>query len=117
MEAILKRANATAAEQGIRFMVVIQASGIDLNKSDSDLDYRYLQRFPKYQRSRLTDAVENTCRVNGIYFLNLFDLFVKSGPEELYFAADRDHWNDRGQDIAAQETALYIMDRIVPGMR
>jgi hypothetical protein len=38
-------------------------------------------------------------------------VFKNSSPEQLYFRAGDNHWNDKGQDIAARETASLIYKR------
>jgi hypothetical protein len=108
MESVLKRANTIAGSKGIKFLVLIQPSKKDLTKDNAVLNYEYLQKYPKYRRTNLTDAVKNKCVENNIYFINLFDVFMRNNPENLYFRIDQMHWNDQGQDIAAKETALYI---------
>ena len=40
-----------------------------------------------------------------IFFI--FDVFLKNNPGSLYFREDDTHWNDRGQDLAARETARF----------
>ena len=40
--------------------------------------------------------------------VNFFEPFMHNNPDTLYFKKDNNHWNDRGQDIAAQKTAAYI---------
>jgi hypothetical protein len=108
MESVLKRANTIAGSKGIKFLVLIQPSKKDLTKDNAVLNYEYLQKYPKYRRTNLADAVKNKCVENNIYFINLFDVFMRNNPENLYFRIDQMHWNDQGQDIAAKETALYI---------
>jgi len=111
MEAILKKANIVALSKGIKLLIVIQPSVIDLTKGNAVLDYEYLQRYPKYRRTNLSDAVKNISVANNINYINLYEVFVKNDPENLFFRDGDDHWNDQGQDIAAKETASYIVNR------
>ena len=111
MEAILKKANIVARSKGIKFLIVIQPSVIDLTKGNAVLDYEYLEQYPKYRRTNLSDAVKNICVANNINYINLYEVFVKNDPENLFFRDGDDHWNDQGQDIAAKETASYIVNR------
>lgn len=109
MEAVLKEAKNFADSKGIKFLVVIQPSVIDATESNGDvLTYQYLQKYPKYKRTNLDDAVETICKRNGIEYLNLFDIFMSHSPDELFFREDDNHWNDRGQDVAAKATTSYI---------
>jgi len=112
MEAVLRTANIIAGSKGIKLLVLIQPSVIDLTKNKSVLNYEYLQKYPGYRRANLTDAIKNICIANNIHFINLFDVFMRNNPENLFFAGD--HWNDQGQDIAAKETASYITSQMMP---
>lgn len=114
MEAVLKTANIVARSKGIKFLVLIQPSVIDLTKGNTVLNYEYLEKYPKYRRTNLTDAVKNICVENNIHYINLYEAFMRNDPENLFFRAGDNHWNDQGQDIAAKETASYITSRMMP---
>jgi hypothetical protein len=107
MEAVLRRASAVAISHDIKFLVLIQPSRVDTTDNDA-LNYKYLEKYPKYKGSRLTDVVENICLANNIHYVNLRDIFMRNNPNHLFFKGDDDHWNDQGQDLAAKETAWYI---------
>ena len=109
MNKVLKRANNLAHAKGIRFLVVIQPSIIDLTNDNSVLNYEYLRKYPRYKRTNLTGEVEKICEINKINFINLFKPFLENSPNDLYFRAGDNHWNDKGQKLAAKETARYIM--------
>lgn len=108
MEEVLKEANNVARMKGIKFLVLIQPSAIDLTKDNVALSYEYLQKYPKYKKTNLTDAVDRICVSHNINSINLFKVFMENDPEDLFFRGD-DHWNDQGQRLAAKETALYII--------
>jgi len=111
MEEVLKKANQLGNSHGIEFLVVIKPFVLDVIKNNIFLSSKYLERFPEYRKTNLTDAVERICRSNNIDYVNLFDVFYKNSPQNLFFAGD-DHWNDLGQDIAAREVALYLRNKI-----
>jgi hypothetical protein len=111
MEAVLKKANNFARSNGIEFLVLIQPSVVDLRKNNFNLNYEYLQKFPHYQKNNLTGVVERICASNNINYINLFDIFKNNKPDKLYFREGDTHWNDKGQDIAAQETASFVLNR------
>lgn len=113
MDAVLKRAKSLANSKGIELLVLIQPSVIDLTKNFK-ISYDYLQKYSGYRRTNLTAAVEKICIANKINFVNLFNVFTRNNPENLFFKVNDNHWNDQGQDIAAKETALYINRRIIP---
>jgi hypothetical protein len=108
MTEVLKEANNLARVKGINFLVLIQPSVIDLTKDNAVLNYEFLQRYPNYKRTNLTDAVEGICVLHGIHSINLFNVFMENSPEDLFFRARDDHWNDQGQKLSAIETARYI---------
>jgi len=110
MSEVLKKAKNLAIAKGIKFLLIIQPSVIDLTKDNSVLNYEYLlQKYPNYKRTNLTGEVEKICAFHNIHCINFFDVFLENNPEELYFRAGDNHWNDQGQKIAAKETAHYII--------
>ena len=109
MAAVLKKARDFADGKGIGFMVLIQPSVIDLTTDNAVLSYEYLQRFPNYHRRNLSSAIQQICNENAIAVVNLFDLFDANDPQNLYFRSGNDHWNDRGQQLAARETVPLIL--------
>lgn len=52
---------------------------------------------------------EEICRDQGLDWLNLFDIFLDADPDNLYFHWEDDHWNDRGQEIAAEAMTEYLL--------
>ena len=42
--------------------------------------------------------------------LDLFETFRANDPASLFFKGRNDHWNDRGQDLAAEATALHLQE-------
>jgi len=116
MDGVIKKAKDIADKNGIGFIVLIQPAVIDLTKNFA-FSYEHLEKYPGYRKTNLTNAVKNICISNHIDFINLFDIFSKNNPEDLFFKGRNDHWNDQGQDIAAKETALYIIKKIIPKNR
>jgi hypothetical protein len=113
MGAVLRAASSFAKSKDIGFLVVIQPSVIDMTKHNAGLGYEYLQNYREYKSSNLTDAVKYLCVENNIPFVDLADVFLSNNPEDLFFKGPQAHWNDLGQDIAAQEAALYISEKIM----
>ncbi|OGW56330.1 MAG: hypothetical protein A2Y81_03125 [Nitrospirae bacterium RBG_13_43_8] len=111
MEGIIRRAKNVADKREIKFVVLIQPSVIDLTENFA-FSYKHLERYPGYRRTNLTDPVKRICVSAGIDFVNLFDVFSRNSPEDLFFKGKNDHWNDQGQDIAAKETALYMIKKV-----
>ena len=73
------------------------------------LSHEHFQGYPGYRKTNLAGAVEEICFRNDIDFVNLFTEFSTNNPETLFFKYPNAHWNDRGQDLAARETASYLM--------
>jgi SGNH hydrolase-like domain, acetyltransferase AlgX len=106
MAAVLAKVKAVTDNASVAFLVVIEPSSRDLtrNREPNYVDFRH---YPGYRPERLSSLVDNICARNGIHRVNLYPVFLKSDPSNLYFLND-DHWNDRGQDLAARKTAEYI---------
>ena len=112
MAAVLRRAKTVADRRGIAFLVVIQPSRIDMTSSQGTIGYQHLRVFPEYRRTNLSARVKDICAQDAIDCIDLFGLFEQNDPGNLYFAAPNDHWNDRGQDLAAREVASWLAGRI-----
>ena len=110
MQAILREGNNLAASNNIKFIVLIQPSVVDLTEGNSDINHTHLQKYPNYKRTNLTNIVEQICIKNNIHKINLFPIFKKNNPENLFFTAGDNHWTDLGQRLAAKETAQFIID-------
>jgi hypothetical protein len=107
LRAILKEAKRHAMEMDVELLVVVQPSRVDV-ATTAPLDHRFLSRYPNYRRDALTGLVEGLCRELRIEVLNLFPIFVANEPNELYFRDTDNHWNDRGQAVAAAAAAQRV---------
>ena len=107
MAGVLNRGYDFARRNDIQFMVLVQPSSRDVS-SNMKPNYEYFSRFTDYRRDRHSSDVEDICERNGIPVLNLFQPFMNNDPDSLYFGYRDTHWNDAGQDLAAQLTAEYI---------
>ena len=108
-EKILRKADEFARAKGIKFLVLIQPSGCDVSRNRDLMNYTHLQKFKKYRRTNLVKPVERICLRHEIAYINLFDTFMANDPSSLYFRAGEYHWNDKGQRVAAEATAAYIV--------
>lgn len=109
MDEVLNEANNLANAKGVKLLVLIQPSVIDLTRDNVLLGYEYLQQYSNYKRTNLTGAIEKICVSRNIHSVNLIKVFIENNPEDLFFRRD-DHWTDRGQQLAAKEIAQYIID-------
>jgi hypothetical protein len=113
MRAILREARRVTVANDVKLLVVIQPSVVDLTRNLDYLDYSYLEPYPNYRRDRLTSIVEDICALEDIPYVNLFSAFSENNPEGLFFRSQDNHWNDAGQDLAAQRTASYIKENLL----
>lgn len=108
MEAVLVKAHALATDAGIDFLVLIQPSKNDLTDGIKP-SRRHFEQYADYRPDNLTRFVAEACARNGIDFVNLFDAFRQSDPEQLYLAKQDAHWNAAGQALAAKQVAMRIL--------
>lgn len=103
MESVLRHMSETAMLEGVPLVVLIQPSPSDISTvAVAGPNYQhYLRMYPAYRQSRLTDIFQEICERNGIAYVNLYDTFDQNDPDSLHLIYDG-HWNDRGQDLAAQ---------------
>ena len=107
MEAILKKAANTAATNDVKLVVLIQPSTRDLTRNMQP-NYEDFGKYPSYRPDRLTSTIDKICDRNTIHRINLFPVFLSNNPQSLYFTTNDDHWNEKGQDLAAHTTAQYL---------
>jgi hypothetical protein len=105
--AVLREVRATAVTAGVRVLVLVVPSPIDVcDHYEIPVDVR---RYPEYDRRRLSSAAEEAARAAGLDVLDLYDPFREAGARSLYYHPPReDHWNAAGQDLAAR----LVSDRI-----
>jgi hypothetical protein len=115
MDAVLRKAKRTAADHGTHLLVLIQPSVIDVTEANAFVTAAFLSRYPDYRRDRLSSVVDDLCARAEIDRVNLFPVFTENDPDSLYFVVNDNHWNDRGQDLAARTTADHIQGRL-PGL-
>lgn len=108
---ILENTLALADSKNVKFLVVIQPSVIDLTKNDEYLNYEQLSHYPDYLPQNLTNPIVNSCNLNDITCINLYEIFSKYNPEFMYFSAGDNHWSDFGQYVTAKETAKLILEK------
>ena len=111
MEAVLKEAQKVTSARNVALLVVIEPSTVDL-ATNYIVTYKDLAAYPGYRRDNLSRAIDAICERLSIERLNLFGPFMANTPEDLYFPGNDNHWNDRGQDLAAQLSAQRIASYI-----
>ncbi len=109
MAAILKEAAAAAAGKGVAFVVLIQPSSRDMT-THLRPNYEDFREYGQYRQDFLTGTIDEICDRLRIHRINLFPVFAENDPEALFFGTNNDHWNDKGQDLAARVTAQYLRE-------
>jgi len=109
MAQILLKAKQEAESHGVKFMVMIQPSVIDLTQNFL-ISFKDFGKIETYHPNNISNALARICVENKIDYLNLFDVFSDNKPASLFFRAKDSHWNDKGQDLAAHEMAAYILE-------
>jgi hypothetical protein len=74
-------------------------------------------RYPQYRPRGRVEILEGIAQRRAIPVVDLFTPF-DGRARELYFAGFDDHWNDRGQAVAAQIVADYVLaQKLLPASR
>ncbi len=94
-------------QQGVPFVLMIVPSPIDACESyDWQVDR---ERYPDYDRRVLTRSIAQAARRLDAPHLDLFEPFASGDCNQLYFHHGNNHWNDRGQALAAGLVAEWIL--------
>ena len=109
MKLLLRAVRDYADDVGVALLVLVQPSSVDLSNN-----YLFgkgdLVEFEHYDPRRLTQTVVTLCRELGIEYVDLYPVFETDG-ESYFFRGMNNHWNERGQELAAEETVKAIVDR------
>lgn len=116
LDAIAARMRETAAAARVPLLLVVIPSPIDVSDEHESGEVD-VERHPAYRRSALTDAMRDIADRQGIPAVNLFPPFAARGARDLYLKGVDDHWNERGQDFAAQLVSEFIVERRLLGAR
>ena len=92
---------------GIPLALVLIPHPIDVDGHESGAVDR--ARYPDYAPSRPTEILAGIAQAHGIPCVNLFAPFQERGGRALYFHGADDHWNDRGQEVAAAVVEEFVI--------
>jgi lysophospholipase L1-like esterase len=107
MARVMKRIQEIASKRSIPLVFLIIPSPIDvLDKWDLSIDG---SQYPDYRRAALTAVLEGIAKEDNAWYLNLFEPFHSHQAEDLFYHALDDHWNARGERLAASLMADYIV--------
>ncbi|HZF28155.1 MAG TPA: SGNH/GDSL hydrolase family protein [Gammaproteobacteria bacterium] len=110
MRALAAEITKRAARAGTPLLVVVEPSRVDLTMADS-VNYAALtERYPEYDRRRLSSTIATIFAEQGADVVNLYDVFLANDADTLYFAGADSHWNDHGQQVAARAVAPRVAE-------
>ena len=100
------------AKQNVPWMILIQPSVMDMTTHYPANPIAFGMNSPDYAPENLSQAVVAIASRHGIPYLNLFPAFKASGPDTLFFRELHNHWNEKGQELAAEEVQRYISNHV-----
>jgi lysophospholipase L1-like esterase len=106
LEAVLGRWRDAAAAAHVPVLAVVVPPAIDCDAFDAKVDRA---AYPLYDPARLSHAAAEAAGRQGLPVLELRDAFLAAGADGLYQRRDDDHWNARGQDLAARLVAERLV--------
>jgi hypothetical protein len=108
MEQIMRRMHEAAVKSNtdLVFLLVPAAIDVAVMHESGEVDP---VKYPAYQRSTLTDILEQICQRNGFRAVNLFDPFWQRRADDLYLKLWDDHWSPLGQAYAAELVSEFVV--------
>jgi hypothetical protein len=107
LEAVLGRWREQAETAGVPLLAIVVPPAIDAcDAFDIQVDRA---SYPDYDPSRLSHAAAEAARRQGLAVVELYGPFRAAGADGLYQHYDDDHWNARGQDLAARLAVERIL--------
>jgi hypothetical protein len=107
MRGILGLAKRLAEKNNVRLVVLIEPSSMDLTMNLSP-NFTDFSAYSDYRPEGLSRIVEEAAKVHKLDVINLFDIFSKNSPQDLYFPDGDDHWTDSGQLLASRVVADHL---------
>lgn len=107
MEAVVLLAYQTAQVRGVKFLLLVEPSSRDLT-TNLRPNYENMKIYSGYRKRNLSGAVAEIAKKYMIPFVDLYDVFLKNNPSELYWHDTDDHWSNAGQRLAAFHVATFL---------
>ncbi len=114
MDALLEELVVYLRAEGIPVMLLIIPSPID-----ACMPYDWAVdtgKYPRYDRRLLTRSLARTANRLEVPYVDLFERFSTGDCNALYFHHGNNHWNDRGQALAADLVAELLQSGSVVGI-
>lgn len=113
MKEVIRKMNNLALKEEVQFIVQVQPSATDLTPTNYVLGNEFLRKnYPEYNQAFLTEILSGITNELEILSNNLYPEFLNNNPESLFFKGENNHWNDRGQDLAAKSMANFLVDSL-----
>ncbi len=109
MEAVMSAIKFQADSQEIPIAFLLIPHPIDVVGGDHASGKIDIAEYPNYLPDRLTDELFAICTRQRLHCLNLMDEFRAKGGASLFLKGGDDHWNDHGQEVAAEATAQFVL--------
>jgi len=107
LEAVLGRWRQAAEAARVPVLAVVVSPAIDVcDAFDVKIDR---VAYPDYDPSGLSRTAADAAERQGLAVVELYGPFRAAGADGLYQRHDDDHWNSRGQDLAARLAAERIL--------
>jgi hypothetical protein len=106
MDGVIGRMQEVAAKAGAPLVLIPIPHPLDVGGHETGEVDR--AKYPDYQPHGLVGILEEIASRRGIPSVDLFSPFAARGTEAVYFHGFDDHWNDAGQDLAAQLVAEFL---------
>ena len=90
-------------------VAIIEPSTVDICKNYK-LNYTHLTHYPGYARDNLSNVFLSILKEKELPAINLFPVFASYKPERLYFHVDDNHWNENGQQLAAEYIGEFLLE-------
>ena len=107
---VLDRIRAHAAKLKIPLMVLVIPSPWNLcgPRHGGVVDR---EKYSEYVPRSMSGQAEDAARLLGLPCVNLFDTYASNDPESHYLRAPDNHWNDKGQALAAKVVSEALVDQ------
>jgi hypothetical protein len=107
MRAVIGKIRSLAEAQGIplALLLIPHASDVAETYDNWIID---VATYPEYGRRNQIAPIESIAGDNGIPVISLFDSFRAIDANELFLHGGDDHWNQRGQALAATITVSTL---------
>jgi lysophospholipase L1-like esterase len=106
LEAVLGRWRQAAEAARVPVLAVVVPPAIDCDAFDVNVDR---SAYPRYDPARLSRTAAEAAGRQGLPVLELLEPFRAAGAFGLYQHREDDHWNARGQDLAARLVAERLL--------